>query len=116
MQDMRFPALTAAEQDLVEGYLRIIDVVGRLNPARDSSHQSTHGCQIAAQALVAAARDMLRTTETMLARGEDQLHPPTLAAAMLALDGHRRTARLLLRPVPHDPDAGRPGTDSSSGG
>jgi hypothetical protein len=105
MTDPKVPALTRAEQDLIDAYLRIVDLVARLNPARDSGHFSTHGCVRAAQGLVAAARDALQAAEAMIERGEKELHAPTLAAAMAALDGERRTARVLLRPTPHDPDA-----------
>ncbi len=99
MSELRLPALTEAEKDLVDGYLRVVDVVARLNPARDSGHFATRGCVLAAQALVAAARDVLRAAETMAERGEDELYAPTLAAAMRELDGERRTARVLLRPL-----------------
>ncbi|WP_207387008.1 hypothetical protein [Frankia sp. Cppng1_Ct_nod] len=60
---------------------------------------------IAAQALVSAARDALQAAETMIEREEKELHAPTMATAMAALDGERRTARVLLRALPHDPDA-----------
>lgn len=82
--------------------------MGRVDPARDSGHFSTHGCVTAAQALVSAAKDVQRAAETMVERGETELHAPALAAAMLALGGERRTARVLLRPAPHHPDAPPP--------
>jgi hypothetical protein len=114
MADADVPALTEAEQDLVDAYLRVVDLVARLNPARDSGHFSAHGCVNAAQALVAAARDVLRAAETMVERGETELHAPTLATAVAALDGERRTARVVLHAPAHDPDAppagGRGGT------
>ena len=30
-----FPGLTLAEQQLVEGYLRVADLLGRMNPGRE---------------------------------------------------------------------------------
>jgi len=98
------PALTEAEKDLVDAYLRLVDLMARLNPARASGHLSVRGCVTAAQAMRSAAAEMLRAAETMIERGEDELHAPTLAAALRALDGERRTARILLRPTPYDPD------------
>ncbi|WP_165035104.1 hypothetical protein [Candidatus Protofrankia californiensis] len=41
----------------------------------------------------------------MVERGEKELHAPTLAAAITALDGERRIARLLPRSTSHNPDA-----------
>ena len=103
--DVNMPALTEAEKDLIDAYLRLVDLMARLNPARARGHLSTHGCVTAAQAMRSAAAEMLRAAETMIERGETELHAPTLAAAMLALNGEQRTARLLLRPTPYNPDS-----------
>ncbi|MFC7548711.1 hypothetical protein [Plantactinospora sp. GCM10030261] len=96
MTERELPALTRAEQELVDRYLRIIDLVARLNPARDSGHFDARGCVLAAQALAAEAKAIGGAAETMLERGEDELHAATLARAMRALDGERRIARLRL--------------------
>ncbi|MER7334978.1 MULTISPECIES: hypothetical protein [Micromonospora] len=98
MTERELPALTRAEQELVDRYLRIVDLVARLNPARDSGHFDVRGCVLAAQALAAEAKAIGVTAETMLERGEDELHVATLARAMRALDGERRIARLRLPP------------------
>ncbi|GAB3136805.1 hypothetical protein GCM10027290_01200 [Micromonospora sonneratiae] len=98
MADEELPALTRAEQELVERYLRIVDLVVRLNPARDSGHFDVMGCLLAAQALTAEARAIGTVAETMRERGENELHAGTLARAMRAMDGERRIARLRLPP------------------
>jgi len=99
MAEPDLPALTRAEQELVERYLRVVDLVVRLNPARDSGHFDVMGCLLAAQGLAAEAKAIAATAETMRERGEDELHPRTLARAMRALGGDERIARLRLPPV-----------------
>jgi hypothetical protein len=99
MTDRDLPALTRAEQDLVEHYLKVIDLVGRLNPAGDGAHQQGLGNVLAAQALVSEARHLLAAAETMRDRGETELHVGTLARAMRVLDGERRMARIRLPPA-----------------
>lgn len=98
MNDPRLPALTRAEQDLVEHYLRVVDFVGRINPAADTGHFDVMRCVLAAQGLLAEARALLVAAETMRERGETEVFPQTLARAMRVLDGERRTARVLLPP------------------
>ncbi|MDG4865804.1 hypothetical protein P8605_47405, partial [Streptomyces sp. T-3] len=49
------PALTRAEGDVVDRYLEVVDLLGRINPARG---RDTYGGLRAAQALVARAADL----------------------------------------------------------
>ncbi|WP_187645649.1 hypothetical protein [Streptomyces sp. TRM49041] len=87
------PALTRAEGAYVDGYLDIVDLVGRLNPAR-ATH--TYGAMRAAQALARQAV-VLRDALTLMHRwGEHEIHDRTLARALRALDGERRTGRVTL--------------------
>jgi hypothetical protein len=97
------PALTRAEADLLDHYLRAVDLLARLNPAREAGHRELLGTLHAAQALAAEARALLRTVETMRERGESEVHTETLARAMRFMDGERRMARLRLSPA--DPTA-----------
>lgn len=99
MTERELPALTRAEQDLVEHYLRIVDLLARLNPADGGAHHESLSRVLAAQALVAEARHVLAAAETMRDRGETELHGATLARAMRALDGERRIARIRLPPA-----------------
>lgn len=91
------PALTRAEGAYVDGYLDVVDLVGRLNPAR-STH--TYGALRAAQALVKEAAALRDALALMHQRGEHEVHAATLARALRALDGERRTGRVTL---PQDP-------------
>ncbi|GAA4929280.1 hypothetical protein ACFPM3_24945 [Streptomyces coeruleoprunus] len=91
------PALTRAEGAYVDGYLDVVDLLGRLNPAR-ASH--TYGALRAAQALVTRATALRDALTLMHERGENEVHAPTLARALRALDGERRTGRVT---VPQDP-------------
>jgi hypothetical protein len=99
MTDRDLPAMTRAEQDLVEHYLRVVDLVARLNPAGDGAHQEGLGSVLAAQALVSEARRLLAAAETMRDRGETELHVATLGRAMRVLDGERRMGRIRLPPA-----------------
>ncbi len=96
------PALTLAEKDVVDRYLRVVDLVGRINPSQTSPHQSTRGRELAAQALVSEARSLLAAIRTMRERGQEELHVATITNALLALDGERRAARVMVR---HDTSA-----------
>lgn len=97
-----FPGLTLAEQDLVEGYLRIADLLGRMNPAREPSRLPTSYYRNPAQALVAAARELAAAVEAMIERGETEIYGPTLTRAMLMMDAEARTGRTRVAP----PEAG----------
>ncbi|MFV8127076.1 hypothetical protein [Streptomyces syringium] len=89
------PALTRAEGELVDRYLEVLDLLGRINPAR--AHDTYAGLR-AAQALVVAATGLREALTLMHDRGERELHTGTLARAMLVLDGERRAARVTMPP------------------
>ncbi|GAA2340070.1 hypothetical protein ACI2L4_25600 [Streptomyces sparsogenes] len=90
------PALTRAEGALLDGYLDVVDLLGRINPARGSD---TYGGLRAAQALVGKATALRDALALMHERGESRLHTATLARALRVLDGERRTERVTLPPV-----------------
>ncbi|MEU9790036.1 hypothetical protein AB0E27_05330 [Streptomyces sparsogenes] len=90
------PALTRAEGALLDGYLDVVDLLGRINPARGSD---TYGGLRAAQALVGKAAALRDALALMHERGESRLHTATLARALRVLDGERRTERVTLPPV-----------------
>ncbi|GAA0421648.1 hypothetical protein [Streptomyces luteireticuli] len=89
------PALTRAEGELVDRYLEVLDLLGRINPARG---RDTYGGLRAAQALVVAATGLRDALTVMFERGEREVYTGTMARAMRVLDGERRTARLMLPP------------------
>lgn len=91
------PALTRAEAELVDRYLEVVDLLGRINPAR-SEH--TYGGLRAAQALVGKALALRDALTLMHQRGESEVHAPTLARALRVLDGERRAARVTVPPAP----------------
>ncbi|WP_086769529.1 hypothetical protein [Streptomyces bobili] len=90
------PALTRAEAELIDRYLEVADLLGRINPAR---HGDTYGGLRAAQALVSRATALRDALTLMHQRGESELHAPTLARALRVLDGERRTARVTVPPL-----------------
>ncbi|MEU8651770.1 hypothetical protein [Streptomyces sp. NPDC048737] len=90
------PALTRAEAELIDRYLEVVDLVGRVNPARRAD---TYGGLRAAQALVGRATALRDALTLMHQRGESELHAPTLARALRLLDGERRTARVTMPPL-----------------
>jgi len=92
----RVPALTDAECAFVDAYLAMVDLLARVNPARSAG--STYGSLRAAQSLPGQARAVLEALEVMWARGERELHVPTLTQALRALDGERRAARVTVPP------------------
>ncbi|MEU9383522.1 hypothetical protein AB0D38_22150 [Streptomyces sp. NPDC048279] len=89
------PALTRAEGELVDRYLDVVDLLGRINPAQN---EDTYRGLRAAQALVRAAAELRDALALMHRRGETELHGDTLAQALRVLDGERRTARVALPP------------------
>jgi hypothetical protein len=91
------PALTRAEAELIDAYLDVVDLLGKINPAR-ATH--TYGGLRAAQALVGRAADLREALTKMHARGEGELHSATLARALRMLDGERRCSRVGLPPPP----------------
>ncbi|MFD9611752.1 hypothetical protein ACFWWS_20555 [Streptomyces sp. NPDC059083] len=87
------PALTRAEGELVDAYLEVVDLLGKINPSR-STH--TYGALRAAQALVGRAVALREALTLMHARGESEVHADTLARALRVLDGERRTGRVTV--------------------
>ncbi|GAB3653715.1 hypothetical protein [Streptomyces sparsus] len=90
------PALTRAEGELVDRYLEMVDLLGRVNPARCT--RTLSGLR-AAQALVGAARGLQDALTVMHQRGEQHVHTDTLARALRVLDGDARTRRVGLPPT-----------------
>nr|WP_205379260.1 hypothetical protein [Streptomyces sp. SID7805] len=88
------PALTRAEGELIDRYLEVLDLLGRINPARCGD---TYGGLRAAQALVGKAAGLRDALTLMHDRGEGELHSATLTRALRVLDGERR-ARLVTVP------------------
>ena len=97
--DDRLPAVTDAEARFVDEYLRVADLLGRLNP----QHAGDHAYRLvrASQDLAAAAERLRLATEEMWQRGEREVFGDVLRRALLALDGERRTRRVVVTPV-HD--------------
>jgi hypothetical protein len=93
----RMPALTDAECSVIDHYLAVVDLVARINPARGTGR--TYPCLRAAQDLATEARALLEALELMWARGEREIHVPTLTQALRALDGERRAARVAIPPA-----------------
>ncbi|MFI9201318.1 hypothetical protein [Streptomyces sp. NPDC053048] len=89
------PALTRAEGELVDRYLEVLDLLGRINPART---HDTYGALRAAQTLAIAAAGLRDTLTAMHERGEREIYASTLARALRVLDGERRAARVMLPP------------------
>ncbi|MFJ8493352.1 hypothetical protein ACIRBZ_34155 [Streptomyces sp. NPDC094038] len=89
------PALTRAEGELIDRYLDVVDLLGRINPAQN---EDTYRGLRAAQALVRAAAELRDALALMHLRGETELHGDTLTRALRVLDGERRTARVALPP------------------
>ncbi|WP_407548270.1 hypothetical protein QOM21_04180 [Streptomyces sp. Pv4-95] len=90
------PALTRAEGELIDRYLEVVDLLGRINPARGDS---TYSGLRAAQALVGKSAELRDALTLMHQRGESELHQETLTRALRVLDGERR-ARLVTVPPP----------------
>ncbi|MYQ80447.1 MULTISPECIES: hypothetical protein [unclassified Streptomyces] len=93
------PALTRAESEFIDGYLRVVDQVGRINPAHGDD---TYAALRAAQALASHAAALRDALALMHRRGETRIHSATLTRALRELDGERRTARVALPPAPPD--------------
>ncbi|MFE2600405.1 hypothetical protein ACFXCZ_28585 [Streptomyces sp. NPDC059396] len=89
------PALTRAEGDFVDSFLQVVDLLGRINPARGTD---TYSALRAAQALPAQAIALRDALTAMHMRGETELHSATLARALRVLDGERRAGRVALPP------------------
>ncbi|MBQ0830561.1 hypothetical protein [Streptomyces tagetis] len=89
------PALTRAEAEVIDRYLDVVDLLGRVNPARDGD---AYRALRAAQALAGKAAGLRDALALMHRRGETELHTATLVRALRVLDGERRTARVALPP------------------
>ncbi|MEU5212829.1 hypothetical protein [Streptomyces sp. NPDC020742] len=89
------PALTRAEGELIDRYLEVLDLLGRINPAR-AGH--TYSGLRAAQALVGKATALRDALTLMHQRGESEFHRGTLAQAMRVLDGERRAGLVTVPP------------------
>ncbi|GGR34300.1 hypothetical protein [Streptomyces roseolus] len=87
------PALTRAEGQLIDAYLEVVDLLGKINPSRGSH---TYGALRAAQALVGRAEALREALALMHLRGESEVHATTLACALRVLDGERRAARVTV--------------------
>ncbi|MFF4232983.1 hypothetical protein [Streptomyces sp. NPDC001820] len=90
------PALTRAECEFIDSYLEVLDLMGRINPAR-STH--TYGALRAAQALVGRATALKDALTVMHMRGESEVHATTLTEALRVLDGERRARRVTMPPA-----------------
>ncbi|MFF1509693.1 hypothetical protein [Streptomyces sp. NPDC058326] len=88
------PALTRAEGELVDAYLEVVDLLGKINPSRGTH---TYGALRAAQALVGRAEALRQALTLMHIRGEAEVHADTLARALRVLDGERRTGRVTVQ-------------------
>ncbi|MFJ2607219.1 MULTISPECIES: hypothetical protein [unclassified Streptomyces] len=89
------PALTRAEGELIDRYLDVVDLLGRINPGRQDD---TYAALRAAQALASRAAELRDALAAMHQRGERELHASTLARALRVLDGERRSARVTVPP------------------
>ncbi|GAA3130364.1 hypothetical protein GCM10010466_21290 [Planomonospora alba] len=97
------PALTRAEQDFLHHYLRVLELLGRLNPA---SAEHTYAGVNAAQALVTEAAKLRDALTLMYDRAETEIHREPLVRALRLLGADERVRRLAL-PDP-GPDFGAP--------
>ena len=86
-----------AEGDLVDAYLAVVDLLGRINPARA---RDTYSGLRAAQALVSRAAELRDALTLMHMRGENEVHTATLDRALRVLDGERRAGLVALPPGP----------------
>ncbi|MGG2460699.1 hypothetical protein ACO0M4_12920 [Streptomyces sp. RGM 3693] len=89
------PALTRAEGQLIDSYLEVLDLLGRINPAHGTA---TYSGLRAAQALVRKSADLRDALTLMHNRGESELHTETLVRALRVLDGERRARRVTVPP------------------
>ncbi|MFI0723777.1 hypothetical protein [Streptomyces sp. NPDC021224] len=94
------PALTRSEGELIDCYLEVVDLLGRVNPSRTAD---TYGALRAAQALVGRALALREALTVMHLRGETELHHATLGRALRVLDGERRSSLAVVAPEPEPP-------------
>jgi hypothetical protein len=89
------PALTRSEGELIDCYLEVVDLLGRINPSRTAD---TYSALRAAQALVGRTVALREALTVMHLRGETELHHATLGRAMRVLDGERRSSLAAVPP------------------
>ncbi|OEU89105.1 hypothetical protein [Streptomyces oceani] len=93
------PALTRAEGEVIDAYLAVLDLLGRVNPARG---RDTYAALRAAQALPGRVTELREALTRMHERGEREVHAPVMARALRVLDGERRAGLLAVPPARHD--------------
>ena len=91
------PALTRSEGELIDCYLEVVDLLGRINPSRT---RDTYSALRAAQALAGRAVALQEALTVMHLRGETELHHATLGRALRVLDGERRSSLAAVTPEP----------------
>jgi hypothetical protein len=96
------PALTRSEGELIDCYLEVVDLLGRINPSRSTD---TYGALRAAQALVGRALALREALTVMHMRGETELHHGTLGRALRVLDGERRSSLAVVVPESAPPES-----------
>ncbi|MEU6544887.1 hypothetical protein [Streptomyces sp. NPDC046859] len=89
------PAPTRAEAEPIDRHLEVVDLLGRIDPAKDGDIY--RGLR-AARALVGKAVALRDAPAPTRRRGETERHARTLERALRVLDGERRTARVTLPP------------------
>ena len=75
--DEPLPGLTEAEHELVTSYRRVLELLTRLDPTRDSV--TVAGATRAAEALQGEVARLLAALRAMPGRGQDELYPAALA-------------------------------------
>ncbi|GAA3442414.1 hypothetical protein [Planomonospora venezuelensis] len=99
------PALTRAEQDFLHHYLKVLELLGRINPA---SAEYTYAGVNAAQALVTEAAGLRDALTSMYDRAEKEIHREPLVRTLRILGAEERIRRLSLAGPEPDPDAAPP--------
>lgn len=89
------PALPRAEDESVDRHPEVLDLLGRITPAR--AHDTYAGLR-AAQALVVAATGPRDASAPMHERGEREVHIGTRTRAKPVPGGERRAARVTTSP------------------
>ena len=85
------PALTEAEYELLDRYVAVLRLVGRLNPGRTRS--STRACMNAAALLAVESAHLRDAFAIMLERGEEESHASTLARGRRGMEAERHAER-----------------------
>jgi hypothetical protein len=94
MMDLdRMPALTRAEADAMDSYVRALEQLARINPARQDE---TYRALRAAQALVTQATALRDALTVMFQRGQTEFHSATLVRALRILEAETQIERLRL--------------------